>query len=161
MCSIQNDAGELIEIPCELILQMLPHRYPFLLIDKVFISVPGKSGKGIKNVSVNEPYFTGHFPGRPIVPGVLIVESLAQLIAVIYNSENLDKLKENSDVNIKENIGYLGSVNVKFLSIVQPGDTMVLEAELKQKVQKMSLFEVVARVGDKIVLKGSISVTQQ
>jgi 3-hydroxyacyl-[acyl-carrier-protein] dehydratase len=144
-----------------LILQMLPHRYPFLLIDKVFISVPGKSGKGIKNVSVNEPYFTGHFPGRPIVPGVLIVESLAQLIAVIYNSENLDKLKENSDVNIKENIGYLGSVNVKFLSIVQPGDTMVLEAELKQKVQKMSLFEVVARVGDKIVLKGSISVTQQ
>ena len=161
MCSTQSNSSELIEIPCELILHMLPHRYPFLLIDKAFISVPGKSGKGIKNVTVNEPYFKGHFPDTPIVPGVLIVESLAQLIAVIYNSENLDKLKENSDVSIKENVGYLGSVNVKFLSIVKPGDTMVLEAELKQKVQKMSLFDVVARVGDKTVLKGSISVTQK
>lgn len=161
MSMAQDNAGEMFEIPCELILKMLPHRFPFLLVDRAFISEPGRKGKGIKNVTINEPYFSGHFPERPIVPGVLIIESLAQLIAIIYNSVNLNNSEVNGDEDIRENVGYLASTNVKFLSIVQPGDTMVLEAELKQKIQKMSLFDVQACVGGKSVLKGTISVTEQ
>ena len=71
-------------IEAKYIYRLLRHKYPFLLIDRVVKLDPGKSAVGIKNVTINEPYFTGHFPGEPIVPGVLIVESLAQLTAVMY-----------------------------------------------------------------------------
>ena len=72
-----------MRIEAQMISKLLPHKYPFLLIDRVIKLEPGKSAVGIKNVTINEPYFTGHFPSEPIVPGVLIVESLAQLTAVM------------------------------------------------------------------------------
>ena len=68
------------------IMKRIPHRYPFLLVDRVLEMVPGKSGKGIKNVTMNEPFFAGHFPGTPIMPGVLIVEAMAQLGAMVVLS---------------------------------------------------------------------------
>ena len=75
-------------------MERIPHRYPFLLVDRVLELVPGKSGKGIKNVTINEPFFTGHFPGAPIMPGVLIVDAMAQLGAMVVLSvpENKGKL---------------------------------------------------------------------
>ena len=98
---------------------ILPHRYPFLLVDKVIELEEGKSVKGIKNVTINEPFFQGHFPGNPIMPGVLICEALAQVGAVLLLSlsENKGKLGVFTGIN-----------NFKFRRQVVPGDTLELNA---------------------------------
>lgn len=157
---VSDAAIQGINIDIATILKFLPHRYPFLLIDRAFITHPGIKGSGYKNVSINEPYFSGHFPEEPIVPGVLICESLAQLIAVIYNSIVLEE--GNSVVpDTRERVGYLASVNVKFLSLVRPGDRLDLEAERICKIGTMSQFDVRASVAGKIAVKGQISVTER
>lgn len=89
------------------ILSMLPHRWPFLLIDGAFDVDPGRSGKGVKNVSLAEPYFAGHFPGDPIVPGVLIIEALAQLTAIVYVAQ----AQESGHPAPASTVGYLGAIN--------------------------------------------------
>ena len=101
--------------------KILPHRYPFLLIDKIVDFEEGKSITGIKNVTANEPQFTGHFPGNPIMPGVLITEALAQVGAVMLLSmpENRGKLGVFTGIN-----------NFKFRRQVVPGDTLELHADL-------------------------------
>lgn len=155
---MNNNCEEYIEmVGIEKILNMLPHRYPFLLVDKVLVQELGKSGIGKKNVTINEPYFTGHFPEHPIVPGALIIESVAQTIAVVYNS----KYMHDTDItNLKEHIGYLGAVNMKFLHVVLPGDTMSICVELESKIRNISSFQVVVYVDKKIVAKGSVTVTE-
>lgn len=152
-----------IRVCMETILRFLPHRYPFLLIDRAFIAEPGVSGRGYKNVSINEPFFQGHFPGEPIMPGVLITESLAQLIAVIYNSVSLtgQPTDDNGPPDLRGRVGYLAAVNVKFLALVRPGDRLDLEARRTGKIGTMSQFEVKASVDGTPVLKGSISVTER
>ncbi len=102
----------------------LPHRYPFLLIDKVLNYEIGKKLSAIKNVTINEPFFTGHFPSKPIMPGVLIVEALAQAAAILaYRS------LENPDV--EKTLFYLGSIdNTRFKKIVVPGDQLLLNIEI-------------------------------
>ena len=120
-------------IEAKYIYRLLPHKYPFLLVDRVVKLDPGKSAVGIKNVTINEPYFTGHFPGEPIVPGVLIVESLAQLTAVMYCTgafpadTNWDDI-EHLDIDyeaIADKVGYLVDIrNMKFKRLVRPGDTL-------------------------------------
>ena len=85
------------------IMQLLPHKFPFLLLDNVSNVVPGKSAEGYKNFSVNEWFFSGHFPNNPIVPGVLLIESMAQLITFIHLSENLEQSTQNES---SQNIGY-------------------------------------------------------
>lgn len=149
----------LYEINTDKILDMLPHRYPFLLIDKVYITEVGKSGYGIKNVTVNESYFQGHFIGHPIVPGALIIESLAQTMAIVYNSSYFDegKIKQS---DLKSNVGYLAAVNVKFLKVVVPGDTMQLHVELINKFSNISSFNARVVVNNCIIAKGSITVTE-
>lgn len=151
-----EDADKLITT--KEILNILPHRYPFLLVDQVRIGEAGKWGYGIKNVTINEPYFQGHFPNEPIVPGVLIIESCAQAVAVVYNSVHLEDIKEE---NLKDRVGYLGAVNMKFLSIVRPGDVMKIYVELVQKVQNISSFDVEVMVEKKVVAKGSMKVTEK
>ncbi len=103
------------------ILRVLPHRYPFLLIDRVLELRPGKAAKGVKNVSINEPFFPGHFPENPVMPGVLIIEALAQIGAFALLSED----------TYKGSLAYLAGVDkFRFRKVVIPGDQLLLEAEL-------------------------------
>lgn len=105
----------------EEIMNIIPHRYPFLLIDKVDIEEAGKKGKGYKNVTINEPFFQGHFPNEPVMPGVLIVESMAQLGAVVLLLE--EKFKGKTP--------YFAGINkVRFKRKVVPGDRLDMEVEI-------------------------------
>jgi len=98
--------------------EILPHRYPFLLIDKVIAFEAGKSARGLKNVTVNEPFFPGHFPGHPIMPGVLIVEAMAQVGGVLAF--------KSADVNNKV-VYFMGIDKARFRKPVHPGDTLELQ----------------------------------
>ena len=103
------------------ILEMLPHRYPFLLIDRITECVPGQYSKGYKNVSFNEPFFQGHFPGNPIMPGVLQVEALAQTAAPILML--MEQYKGRLTL-------FAGVDGAKFKNIVRPGDKLEMETEI-------------------------------
>lgn len=128
--------------------KILPHRYPFLLVDKITALEDGKRAVGIKNVTVNEPFFQGHFPGNPIMPGVLIVESLAQVGAVMLLS-----LPEN-----KGKLGVFTGINsMKFRRQVVPGDTLLLEAELLTYRHGMGKANVKATVDGSVAAAGEIS----
>ena len=106
------------------IMSIIPHRYPFLLIDRVTSITLNESIVGIKNVTINEPQFTGHFPDRPVMPGVLIIEAMAQLAAVLVaKSMKSTKDKEVFFMSIEE---------TKFRKIVEPGDTIVMYASIIQ-----------------------------
>ena len=128
--------------------KILPHRYPFLLIDKITEMEEGKTITGIKNVTVNEPFFQGHFPGNPIMPGVLITEALAQTGAVLLLSmpENKGKLGVFTGIN-----------NFKFRRQVVPGDTLTLTAELLVYRHGMGKANVKATVDDEVAAMGEIS----
>lgn len=115
-----------IEVGIEKIMESIPHRYPFLLVDKAEISEPFKKGIGYKNVTFNEPHFMGHFPGHPIMPGVMIIEAMAQTAAiVIVNSSNEEK--GENDV-----VYFMSIENAKFRKPVTPGDTLELHVEAVQ-----------------------------
>ena len=128
--------------------KILPHRYPFLLVDKILELDEGKSIKGIKNVTVNEPFFQGHFPSNPIMPGVLICEALAQVGAVMLLSlpENKGKLGVFTGIN-----------NFKFRRQVVPGDTLQLYAELVTYRHGMGKANVKATVEGQVAAMGEIS----
>ncbi len=128
--------------------KILPHRYPFLLVDKIVEMEEGKSVKGIKNVTINEPFFQGHFPGNPIMPGVLICEALAQVGAVLLlgMEENRGKLGVFTGIN-----------NFKFRKQVVPGDTLELYAELITYRHGMGKANVEAKVDGKTAAKGEMS----
>lgn len=127
--------------------KIIPHRYPFLLVDKIIEMEPGKKAVGIKNVTVNEPFFQGHFPGNPIMPGVLQVEALAQVgaVAVLSMEEYKDKLAL-----------FTGMDNVKFREQVVPGDTLRMEVEMVSLRRGIGKGEAVAYVGDKVACKAVI-----
>ncbi len=128
--------------------KILPHRYPFLLVDKITEMEEGKSITGIKNVTINEPFFQGHFPGNPIMPGVLICEALAQAGAVLLLSmpENKGKLGVFTGIN-----------NFKFRRQVVPGDTLTLQAELLKYRHGMGQAKVKATVDGALAAAGEIS----
>lgn len=108
------------------IIELLPHRYPFLLVDKVTDIVEGESLSAIKNVTINEPFFTGHFPGNPVMPGVLLVESLAQAGAILAYI--------TTQTNPRDSIFYLASVdNAKFKQMVKPGDQLQLKVSIMMR----------------------------
>lgn len=117
------------------IMSMLPHRYPFLLVDRVLEFEPGKSLRAIKNVSVNEPFFQGHFPGNPVMPGVLIVEAMAQASGLLVQ---LSASQTSED----QQLYYLVKVDkARFSRIVVPGDQLVMEITQKRMLRRMGLFE--------------------
>lgn len=128
--------------------KIIPHRYPFLLVDKIIEMEPGVSAVGIKNVTVNEPFFQGHFPGYPVMPGVLICEALAQVgaTAILSLPENKGKLGMFTGMN-----------NFKFRKQVVPGDVLMLKAELTAFRRGMGKANVVATVDDKVCASGEIS----
>lgn len=121
--------------------EIIPHRYPFCLVDRVDQLEEGHRIQAVKNVTFNEPFFPGHFPGEPVMPGVLIVEALAQAGAILI-------LK---DPRFKGKIAYLGGLNkVKFRHMVKPGDQLILEVEVVKLKKNVALASAVARVDDQL-----------
>jgi 3-hydroxyacyl-[acyl-carrier-protein] dehydratase len=115
---------------------MLPHRWPFLLLDRVTELVPDKYAVGLKNVTISEPFFEGHFPQHAIMPGVLIVEALAQLTAIIYCSGHLARAEAEHGSAVMEDVsahvGYLVLIkNMKFAHPVEPGDQLILRSTVR------------------------------
>lgn len=131
----------------EEIKEIIPHRYPFLLVDRVLELEPGESCIGIKNVSANEPFFQGHFPEKPLMPGVLIVEAMAQVGAVALMS--LDENKGKLAV-------FAGIDKVRFKKQVVPGDTLRIEVKLGEFRRNIGKGEAVAYVDGKVACKGTL-----
>ncbi|OCT13130.1 3-hydroxyacyl-[acyl-carrier-protein] dehydratase FabZ [Paenibacillus pectinilyticus] len=127
--------------------EIIPHRPPFLLVDRILEVEEGVRAVGIKNVTINEPFFTGHFPGYPVMPGVLIVEALAQVgaVAVLSMPEYRGK------------IGLFAGVDgVRFRQQVVPGDTLTLEMTITRIKGTIVKGQAVAKVGDKVVVEGEL-----
>jgi 3-hydroxyacyl-[acyl-carrier-protein] dehydratase len=142
-------ANELNSLDIQEILALLPHRYPMLLIDRVIDFTPGKSLHAIKNVSINEPIFTGHFPNQPIFPGVLILEAMAQATGLLGF-----KTVENRS----ENELYLFAAvdNARFKQPVIPGDTLHLHVEFLKERRNIWKFSAEAKVDGKVVCSAEI-----
>lgn len=137
------------------VLDILPHRYPFLLIDKVLACEPGKEITALKNVTMNEQFFTGHFPKFPVMPGVLIIEALAQAAAILSFQTYKDKLDENSLYF------FLGIDNARFKKMVVPGDTLTLHATITKEARSILWFKTQAKVGDVIVSEANLMCTMR
>jgi len=129
--------------------KILPQRYPFLLIDKVIELVPGKSVTAIKNVTINDWFFEGHFPGNPVMPGTLIIEAMAQASILLYHSGFEDKLKSRPDY-------YLGSVKASFHQPVVPGDQLKINSETVKLLSNGAYVSVKAYVGDKLIAEADL-----
>lgn len=135
------------------ILKCLPHRYPFLLIDRVLSCEPGKNIVAIKNVSSNEPFFQGHFPENPIMPGVLILEALAQAAAILsYQTLHYDGSK-------KWLYYFVGIDNARFKKPVTPGDQLILDVTMGRNVRGIGKFAAQARVGETLVSEADLMCT--
>ncbi|MGB0663548.1 MAG: 3-hydroxyacyl-ACP dehydratase FabZ [Pontibacterium sp.] len=130
--------------------EYLPHRYPFLLVDRVLELDPGKSIVAIKNVTVNEPFFNGHFPDHPVMPGVLLVEAMAQA-AGILGFKTMDKKPQDGSIYY-----FVGADNLRFKRPVVPGDQVKLEAEVKSERRGIWKFDVKASVDGDMVSSATI-----
>jgi len=136
-------------IGVEKIMQLLPHRYPFLLVDRVLDYQPGEWIKAVKNVTFNEPQFQGHFPDHPVMPGVMLVEGMAQAAGV------LTQLSRDGLAN--DSLFYLVKVdNAKFTQIVVPGDQLIYECQIKKVIKNMTLYVCNASVEGKVVAKADL-----
>jgi len=137
------------------VMQQLPHRYPFLLVDKVICCVPGKSIEAIKNVTVNEPFFTGHFPYRPVMPGVMVLEALAQAAGILA-------FKTAGVVpDEKSRFYFVGIDRARFRKPVEPGDQLVLKATLERALRGIWKFSTVAEVDGEEVASATMMVAPE
>ncbi len=136
------ERGEDLDI--ERVQQLIPHRYPFLMIDRVVDLVPDVSATGIKNVTINEPYFRGHFPARPVMPGVLIIESMAQTAAVLVVST----LGSESEGKL---VYFMSVDNARFRKPVVPGDTLYVHVYKRKKRGNVWKFDSQAKVEGRVV----------
>jgi len=143
-----TDSGQSVDV--RRITQLLPHRFPFLLIDRVLSWEAGKRLTALKNVTFNEPFFQGHFPGHPVMPGVLVIEALAQA------SGALVQLSAKDDPN-QPALFYLVKIdNARFSRIVVPGDQLILEVEQKRTLKRMGLFHGQAKVDGEVVAEADL-----
>ena len=131
------------------IMKILPHAYPFLLVDRIVEIEPEKRIVGIKNVTYNEPFFPGHFPGRPIMPGVLIVEAMAQTAGVLV-------FKSLPEEKFRQPVFFLGIDHVRFRKPVTPGDQLRLELEITKHRQAIWGFKGKALVDGKLVAEAEL-----
>jgi len=135
------------------VLRHLPHRYPFLLIDRVLDCVPDQSLTAIKNVTINEPFFQGHFPHRPVMPGVLILEAMAQASAIL-------SFKSIGTLPNKDSVYYFVGVDkARFKRPVEPGDQLRIESRLARKVKGIWLFECNTYVGNELCCSAELMCT--
>lgn len=129
------------------IMDVLPHRYPFLLVDRILEIEEGKRAKGVKNVTINEPFFQGHFPQNPVMPGVLIVEAMAQVGAVAMLSKKEFRGKTPF---------FAGIDKVRFKKVVTPGDVLIIVAELISLKGSIGKAKAIAYVNDEVVCEGEL-----
>lgn len=134
------------------ILALLPHRYPMILIDRIIDLIPGEKVVALKNVTINEPYFTGHFPSTPVMPGVLIVEAMGQAGGVLIMSD----LPRNQ---IPGAIYFMGFDHVRFRIPVTPGDQLILEVNMIKKRSKAVKMSATAMVAEKLVAEAEFLAT--
>ncbi len=137
------------------ILKQLPHRYPILLVDRVLNIEKGKSIKAIKNVTINEPFFTGHFPHRPVMPGVLMLEALAQAAALLA----FDAVGTTPD---DKTVYYFAGIDgARFKRPVEPGDQLTLEVELDRMKAGIFKFKARAKVGEEVAVEAELMCTMR
>ena len=145
-------SDEVLSFDIQEIMEMIPHRYPFLLVDRITECVPGKYAKGYKNLTMNEAFFQGHFPNNPVMPGVLQIEAMAQCSAPI-----LMKLPQ-----FQGKIGlFAGMENVRFRNIVRPGDRLDMEIELVKLKGPIGKSHAVGKVDGKIVVEADMTVAMK
>lgn len=145
-------------LPCAMdiqgILEHLPHRFPFLLVDRVLELVPGERIVALKNITFNEPFFVGHFPKNPVMPGVLIIEALAQAAGVLSFKTTGDKPKD----------GFLylfvGIDNARFKAQVVPGDQLILKVQIERKLRNIWKYKGVAEVNGQVVAEANLMCAQ-
>lgn len=135
------------------ILQYLPHRYPILLVDRVLECEPGKSIVGVKNVSINEPFFQGHFPHHPVMPGVLIIEALAQVSAIL-SFKTLGNKPDDKSVYY-----FVGIDEARFKRPVMPGDQLRLESRIERNARGIWKFATQAKVDDAVAAEARLMCT--
>lgn len=134
------------------IMSLLPHRYPFIMIDRILELIPGEKVIALKNVTINEPFFQGHFPGNPIMPGVLIIEAMGQAGAVLA-AKSLEH-EPNGTV-----IYFMGMDKVKFRKPVIPGDQVVFELKFLKQRAKVFKMAGMARVDENVVAEAELMAT--
>ena len=139
-----------VTINIEEIKQLLPHRYPMLLVDRVTELDLGNYVKGYKNITTNEPFFTGHFPGKEVMPGVLIVEAMAQ-VSGILGFKTMNKTPEEGSIYY-----FVGADNLRFKRPVVPGDKLILESTVLTDKNGIWKFDCVASVEEELVAKATI-----
>jgi len=137
------------------ILEKLPHRYPILLVDRVLELEPGKRIRALKNVSINEPYFMGHFPHRPVMPGVLMLEALAQAAALLSFSDSKLKSDKNSVIY------FVGIDGARFKRPVEPGDQLLLDVTADRAKAGIYKFGARALVGEELACEAHLMCTMR
>ena len=144
-----------IRLDINAILRQLPHRYPFLLVDRVLEVNPGETIRALKNVTFNEPFFSGHFPGRPVMPGVMIIEALAQTAGILaFVSQNVIPTE-------KTRFYFVGIDKARFRKPVEPGDQLVLIANLERALKGIWRFSTTALVGETEVAHADMMVAPE
>lgn len=138
------------EIDIERVMNMIPHRYPFLMIDKIIEMVPNERAVGLKNVSVNEPHFQGHFPGRRVMPGVLIIESMAQTAAILV----VQTLGAESEGKL---VYFMTVDNARFRKPVVPGDSVEIHVAKRRRRGSVWKFNCQAKVNGEVVAEAVIA----
>ncbi len=137
------------------ILERLPHRYPFLLVDRVLVMEPGRYVKAIKNVTINEPFFVGHFPVRPVMPGVLLIEALAQAVAMLA-------FVTKGTVAGDDKVVYLVGIDgARFKKPVEPGDQLVLEGWQERVKAGIHKYRALASVDGQVVVECEVMCTER
>ena len=137
------------------ILRQLPHRYPILLVDRVLALDKGKSIKALKNVTINEPFFAGHFPHRPVMPGVLMLEAMAQAAALLA-FDTLGVVPDDKTVYY-----FAGIDGARFKRPVEPGDQLVMDVTLERMKSGVFKFKGITRVGDQVACEAELMCTMR
>jgi len=146
---------EAVQLDMQAILERLPHRYPFLLVDRVLECRPGESIRALKNVTYNEPFFPGHFPGRPVMPGVMIIEALAQTAGILcFVTANV--FPDHNTL-----FYFVGIDKARFRRPVVPGDQLLLTAQLERSLRGIWRFATLALVGSQEVAQADMMVAPE